>query len=215
MKKNIVFPHLPIGAGGSRVCRASWSSRDALSGFITRETLFLILLKWKIIFPWRKHCIFSPPYRGRRVQSVSGILIPQETLCLVLSLERHFVWFHLSVKPYFHENEHCISSPPYWGRRVQSVSGLLISREKLCLILSLERHFVWFYHSRDALYDLMKLSNHISIKVNIVFLHAPIGVGGSRVCWASWSFERRFVWFYHQIDVVMSSVQVRKAIPLC
>ena len=105
-KMNIVFPHFRIGAGGSRVCRPSSSlkrcsvwfdpSRDFLSGFITRETLYLIWWKCQIKFTWIWTLYFLTPYRGRRVQSVSGILITRLGLVLVLSLERSLVWFYHS-----------------------------------------------------------------------------------------------------------------------
>ena len=60
--------------------------------------------------------------------------------------------------------------------------------------------------SSDTLSDLMKVLNHISIKTIILFPHLPIGAGGSRVCRASWSLERRFVWFDPSRDALSGSI---------
>ena len=108
-----------------------------------------ICFKCQIVFPWKWTLYFLTSLLGPEGPECVGPLdlsrdalsdfITRETLCLVLPLERRFVWFDETVKSYFYKSEHCISSRPYRGWRVQSVLGILIFREALCLVLSPDR----------------------------------------------------------------------------
>ena len=143
---------------------SSYQIRQSASRVIKMPDTLWTLSTYKEVRKYTIHCNGNMIWKFHQIrQSASRVIKMSDTLCTLSTYreERKTIMSnHISMNMIV-----CISLLPYryLGSRVCRPSW------------SLEMRFVWFNHSRGVLSDLMKVSNHISMKMNIVFPHLPIG----------------------------------------